>query len=111
MLLRSNLLAKSKTLEGFAYATPERNRVFGSPGHNATVNYLYDQIAALGDYYDVELQPFVELYTDGTATLKVNGVDQEAGLFTYSPSGKFTQPLVSVSNFGCEAVRLLPKVR
>ncbi|KAL8920996.1 MAG: hypothetical protein Q9172_004238 [Xanthocarpia lactea] len=103
VLLRSNLLAKSKTLEGFAYATPERNRVFGSPGHNATVNYLYDQIAALGDYYDVELQPFVELYTDGTATLKVNGVDQEAGLFTYSPSGKFTQPLVSVSSSGCEA--------
>ncbi|KAL8913926.1 MAG: hypothetical protein Q9171_001311 [Xanthocarpia ochracea] len=103
VLLRSNLLAKSKTLEGFAYATPERNRVFGSPGHNATVNYLYDQIVALGDYYDVELQPFVELYTDGTATLKVNGVDQEAGLFTYSPSGKFTQPLVSVSNFGCGA--------
>ena len=54
VLLRSNLLGKSKTLEGFAYATPERNRVFGGPGHNATVNYLYDQIAALGNYYDVE---------------------------------------------------------
>ncbi|KAL8845656.1 MAG: hypothetical protein Q9221_009182 [Calogaya cf. arnoldii] len=103
VLLRSNLLAKSRILEGFAYATPERNRVFGSPGHNATVNYLYDQIAAVGDYYDVKLQPFVELYTAGNASLKVAGVDQEAALFTYSPSGKFTQPLISVANFGCEA--------
>ncbi|KAL8991886.1 MAG: hypothetical protein Q9169_007562 [Polycauliona sp. 2 TL-2023] len=103
VLLRSNLLAKSKVLEGFAYATPERNRVFGGPGHNATVNYLYDQIAALSDYYTVEFQPFVELYTAGNASLKVAGVDQGAALFTYSPSGKFTQPLVLVANFGCDA--------
>ncbi|KAI4225779.1 MAG: hypothetical protein L6R36_003665 [Xanthoria steineri] len=103
VLLRSNLLAKSKILEGFAYATPERNRVFGGPGHNATVNYIYDQIAALGDYYDVEFQPFVELYTAGNATLKVEGVDQKAGLFTYSPSGKFTEPLILVANNGCVA--------
>ncbi|KAL8729062.1 MAG: hypothetical protein Q9166_004979 [cf. Caloplaca sp. 2 TL-2023] len=104
VLLRSNLLAKSTILEGFAYATPERNRVFGGSGHNATVNYLYDQIAALSDYYTVEFQPFVELYTAGNASLKVNGADQSAGLFTYSPSGKFTQPLVLVANFGCAAV-------
>lgn len=108
VLLRSNLLAKSRILEGFAYATPERNRVFGGPGHNATINYLYDQIAALGDYYDVKLQPFVELYTAGNASLKVGGVDQKAGLFTYSPSGKFIQPLILVANNGCVAVLLLP---
>ncbi|KAL8870005.1 MAG: hypothetical protein Q9174_003847 [Haloplaca sp. 1 TL-2023] len=103
VLLRSNLLAKSKTLEGFAYATPERNRVFGGTGHNATVNYLYDQVAALGDYYDVEFQPFVELYTAGNATVNVAGEDQEAGLFTYSPGGEFSLPLVAVANQGCEA--------
>ncbi|KAL8880194.1 MAG: hypothetical protein Q9192_008069 [Flavoplaca navasiana] len=103
VLLRSNLLAKAQILEGFAYATPERNRVFGSPGHNATVNYLYDQIAALSDYYTVELQPFVELYTAGNASLKVAGVDQGAALFTYSPSGQFVQPLITVANNGCVA--------
>ncbi|KAI4176358.1 MAG: hypothetical protein LQ343_001097 [Gyalolechia ehrenbergii] len=103
VLLRSNLLAKSQTLEGFAYATPERNRVFGGPGHNATVNYLYDQVAALGGYYNVELQPFVELYTSGSASVKVAGADQGASLFTYSPSGNFSEPLVAVANFGCEA--------
>lgn len=104
VLLRSNLLAKSKVLEGFAYATPERNRVFGGTGHNATVNYLYDQVAALGGYYDVKFQPFVETYSAGNATVKVAGADQDAKLFTYSPSGKFTEPLVAVANFGCNAV-------
>lgn len=77
--------------------------MFGGPGHNATVNYLYDTVAAL-DYYDVRFQPFVELYTDGNASLKVNGVDQGAKLFTYSPSGKFSEALVSVANLGCNAV-------
>ncbi|KAL8733536.1 MAG: hypothetical protein Q9181_003535 [Wetmoreana brouardii] len=103
VLLRSNLLAKAQTLEGFAYSNPERNRVFGGPGHNATVNYLYDQIAALSSYYDVEYQPFVELYTAGNATVSVNGADQAAQLFTYSPSGKFTESLVVVANLGCNA--------
>lgn len=104
VLLRSNLLAKAKILEGFAYATPERNRVFGSPGHNATVNYLYDQVTALGGYYDVEIQPFVELYSRGSATATVSGQALDAGIFTYSPAGKFTEQLVAVANFGCDAV-------
>ncbi|KAL8756956.1 MAG: hypothetical protein Q9184_004331 [Pyrenodesmia sp. 2 TL-2023] len=103
VLLRSNLLAKSQILEGFAYATPERNRVFGGPGHNATVNYLYDQVAALGGYYNIEFQPFVETYSAGNASVNVAGADQDAQLFTYSPSGKFTEPLVAVANFGCNA--------
>lgn len=105
MLLRSNLLDKARTLEGFAYATPERNRVFGSPGHNATVNYLYDQVTALGDYYTTEIQPFVELYSAGSVSLSVSGDALDAGIFTYSPAGKFTEPLAAVANFGCDAVR------
>ncbi|KAL8716794.1 MAG: hypothetical protein Q9225_005899, partial [Loekoesia sp. 1 TL-2023] len=105
LLLRSNLLSKAQVLEGFAYSTPQRNRVFGGPGHNATVNYLYDQTTSLGGYYNVEFQPFVELYTAGNATVKVNGADQGAQLFTYSPSGTFSEPLVAVANLGCNAVR------
>ncbi|KAL9596581.1 MAG: hypothetical protein Q9219_005708 [cf. Caloplaca sp. 3 TL-2023] len=103
VLLRSNLRAKSQVLENFAYSTPQRNRVFGGPGHNATVNYLYDQVSALGGYYNVEFQPFVELYTAGNASVKVNGADQDARLFTYSPSGTFSEPLVAVANLGCDA--------
>lgn len=77
--------------------------MFGGPGHNATVNYLYDTVTAL-DYYDVQFQPFFELYTDGNASMKVNGVDQGAKVLTYSPSGKFSEALVPVANLGCNAV-------
>ena len=52
----------------------------------------------------MELQPFVELYSAGGANVSVNGEDQNAGLFTYSPSGSFTETLVPIANFGCEAV-------
>lgn len=77
--------------------------MFGGPGHNATVNYIYNTVASL-EYYDVEFQPFVGLYASGNASLKVNGVDQGARLFTYSTSGKFSEPLVPVANLGCNAV-------
>lgn len=77
--------------------------MFGGPGHNATVNYIHNTVASL-EYYDVEFQPFVALYTNGNASLKVNGADQGASLFTYSTSGKFSEALVPVANLGCSAV-------
>lgn len=93
-------------MEDFAYSTPERNRVFGSPGHNLTINWIHDSIKALGDYYDVDFQPFVELYAAGNASLKANGVDQAASLFQYAPSGAFSEEIVPVAKLGCNAVRL-----
>ena len=44
VLLRSELLAKARTLEGFAYATPQRNRQIFTPGHKATYEWLYESI-------------------------------------------------------------------
>lgn len=102
----SDLVEKSTILESFAYATPERNRVFGSPGHKSTLNWIYESIKALGDYYDVEFQPFVELFADGNASLIINGVDQAASVFQYTPPGKLVEELVPVSNLGCNAVSL-----
>ena len=61
-------------------------------------------MAALGGYYNVEFQPFVETYSAGNASVKVAGADQGASLFTYSPPGKFNEPLVAVANLGCDAV-------
>lgn len=100
------LLSRAQTLQDLAYASPERNRVFGSEGHNATTDYLYDTVAALGDYYTVEFQPFVKTFSGGNVTLTtladglaVPGVS----LLTYSPSGRVARPLVAVSNLGCDA--------
>ncbi|KAI9680665.1 MAG: Leucyl aminopeptidase yscIV [Caeruleum heppii] len=110
VLTRSALIADAKTLEGFAYATPERNRAFGGTGHNATVNWIYNRIAELSDYYTVEFQPFVEQYSDGSAKFVAGGKDQGAELFTYAPSGSVTQDIVPVANLGCNATDYPPTV-
>jgi carboxypeptidase Q len=99
-----SLLEEAQTLEDFAYTTAERNRVFGSPGHNATVNYLFDELSSLDDYFTVSLQPFEALFSAGNETFTVNGVDQNATLFTYTPSGLLVDtPIVAVSNLGCNS--------
>lgn len=78
--------------------------MFGSPGHNFTALYLYEQISELEEYYDVEYQPFIETYSGGDASLVVNGEDQGASLMTYAPNGQVEAPFVAVSNLGCNAV-------
>jgi hypothetical protein len=80
--------------------------VFGSPGHNFTALYLYDQISQLEEYYDVEYQPFIETYSGGSASLVVNGESQNASLMTYAPNGQVEAAFVAVSNLGCNAVSL-----
>lgn len=94
------LLAGAKQLQAFADAYPGSNRVFGSPGHNDTVNFLYETLAATS-YYDVSLQEFVELFSGGNASLSTNGEEQEATLLTYTPSGSANAPLIAAQNLGC----------
>ncbi|KAI0120969.1 hypothetical protein BJ170DRAFT_715140 [Xylariales sp. AK1849] len=94
-----DLLAGSQKLQDIADAN-DGNRAFGSTGHNATVDYLYDTLSAL-DYYDVIKQPLVQLLFGGNTSLLVGDVDYEASVMTYSPSGIASAPLVLVSNVGC----------
>lgn len=94
-----NLLAGSQKLQDFADANGN-NRAFGSAGHNATVDYLYNTLCATG-YYDVVKQPFTEIFSTGTASLSVAGEKIEAGIMTYTPGGKFSGPLVAVLGLGC----------
>lgn len=106
VLLRSNLLAKAKTLEGFAYATAERNRLIGTPGHNATVNWIYDTIKSFPDYYTVSLQPF-DLSVGVSATLSVDDKPLEVFAVGLSPSGTAKGPLVHIPNLACDEVSFL----
>jgi aminopeptidase Y len=101
-------LAGAQKLEGFAYASEERNRLIGNPGHNATIYWLKEQLEAL-DYYDVSLQPFstVVQFNFSINAFEVNGTavpESSYLLFEYSPTGKATAPLVVVNNVGCNAV-------
>ncbi|KPM42329.1 putative leucine aminopeptidase 2 [Neonectria ditissima] len=95
-----DLVAGSQKLQDIADAHGG-NRAFGSGGHNATVDYLYDTLTALG-YYDVVKQPFTELFASGTAVVTVNGDDVDAGIMTYTPGGSASGALVAVPNLGCD---------
>ena len=95
----------SKALEDIAYNTPNRNRVVGSKGHNDTVTYLYNQLTALGGYYNVSLQPWTaRIWRNGSAVLIVNGKNISAVVAQYSPSGGLRTGLVLVNNSGCNSV-------
>ena len=104
MVTRDELAEHSQKLQDIAYATEGRNRVFGSPGHVNTVEYLKENLEALDGYYDIQLQPFNALYATGNASLSVSEEDQNAFLFSFSPSGSIEAPFVVVNDVGCNSV-------
>lgn len=99
----------AQQLQDFAYAYPARNRVFGGQAHNDTVNFLAEVLEQTG-YYDVEIQPFVELYAAGNSSLTINGQEVNQTLFTYTPSGQINASLVAVNNLGCNVTDFPPQV-
>lgn len=103
------LRSGAQQLQDFAYAYPDRNRVFGGQAHNDTVNFLAEVLEQTG-YYDVEIQPFVELYSGGNSTLSINGQKTNQTLFTYTPSGRVNASVVAVNNVGCDAADFPPEV-
>jgi hypothetical protein len=101
------LLKKAHILEDIAYASPEKNRVIGSEGHQATVDYIHGQIAKFPKYYTVELQP-VPLVVGVSANLTANNKTIEVYPTTLAPGGNVTGPLVAIPNLGCDEVSLIP---
>lgn len=71
-----NLLAGSQKLQDIADANGG-NRAFGGGGHNATVDWLYTELKKTG-YYDVQKQPFVELFTAATVDFSAGGTEYDA---------------------------------
>ena len=98
-----NLMAGSQKLHDFAEASPGKNRVFGSEGHEATVDWLYKELKAT-KFYHVEKQKQVHLWSKSDASLTVGDKDYNAKPMTYGPSGNVTAEFVHVKNIGCTAV-------
>jgi Zn-dependent M28 family amino/carboxypeptidase len=94
-----NLFKRAEKLQEIAYATPGKNRVIGSPGHEATVAYIQSQLDT--SYYDVTLQG-VDLSIGTNATLTANNKTIQAFATTLAPAGNVTGPLVVIPNLGCE---------
>ena len=102
-ITQTALSTKAQELEDLAYSTPDRTRVMSSEGHNLTLQWITDYLDMMSDYYTYELQPFIALYSNGNATLSVDGEDQGAEIFEYSPGGSVEAEIVPVDNLGCEA--------
>lgn len=100
-------MQKAAKLEAFSElsGTP-RTRVIGSPGHNATVNWVYDAIAKLDKYYSVYIQPFPVVTSSGS--ISVNDVLLESAPMSFTGAGSPVAELVPIANLGCDAVRPLP---
>lgn len=98
------MLGHCAKFQEFADAYPEKNRHTSSSGHNDTVDYIYNTIASMSDYWDVELQPFnATLQIYGNANLTVNGQAVNVTVMSNSPSGTFAgYEVVPVDNVGCE---------
>lgn len=97
----------AKALEAIAYNTTGRNRVIGSPGHEATVKYIYDQLTqpSLEGYYNVTLQEFsARIVKSATGSLIVNGKNLSINIGGYSPSGTLNASLALAGNLGCTEV-------
>ncbi|GAB7363568.1 hypothetical protein MBLNU230_g3835t1 [Neophaeotheca triangularis] len=95
-----SLLASAARLQEIADANGG-NRVFGSGGSNATIDWLEAELNALGTY-DVYRQPFVELFSGGFATFSAGGSEYDVALMTYAPNGEASAALIPVDNLGCE---------
>jgi hypothetical protein len=108
LISEDDLLAGASELQAIADANGG-NRVFGGPGHQATVDFLFDTLNETG-YYDVFLQEFVALYSGGPSELTVNGEEIDALIMTYTASGDVSGPLVLVDNLGCEEGDFPPEV-
>ncbi|EFQ32028.1 peptidase family M28 [Colletotrichum graminicola] len=97
-----DLLAGSQKLQSIADAHGG-NRAFGGGGHNATVDWLVEELQKL-DYYDIYKQPFTEEFVGSTAALNIKGVDVQSRPLVYTPAGNVSNaPLVAVANSGCDA--------
>jgi hypothetical protein len=100
------LRKKAETLQKIAYDSPNNNRVIGSEGHQATIDWIHDTIAQFPQYYSLELQPF-NLTVGESANLTVNGKSYDVAAVGLAPSGHVSAPLVAVANLGCEEVSVM----
>jgi hypothetical protein len=93
------LAAKAKQLESFAYSTPTNNRVIGSKGHQATVDWITETIKQFPDYYTISQQG-VPLNVGESANVTILGEATTAYAVGFAPGGKVSGNLVVVKNLG-----------
>ncbi|PSN67369.1 leupeptin-inactivating enzyme 1 precursor [Corynespora cassiicola Philippines] len=92
---------KAHLFERFAYDSPAKNRVIGSEGHQATIDYITNTIKQYPDYYTITQQP-MPLSVGIEANVTINGKDTDAYAVGLAPGGTASGSLVAIPNLGCE---------
>lgn len=111
-ITKETILGHAKALEDIAFATPDRNRVMGSPGHQGTIDYLLAQFEPLLEHFDVTVQEFPVIFWRGTGALKVGDLDTgELSPFRYSPTATITGQLVHIEGGGCDMAEFGEEVK
>ncbi|RAH50504.1 putative aminopeptidase Y [Aspergillus brunneoviolaceus CBS 621.78] len=99
----SDLLEGTQRLQDFAYAYPQRNRVFGGAAHNDTLGYIYRELNATGAY-DLHRQPQIHTWTKHNQSVTTaEGQSLIAHSMAHSPSTNVTAELALVPQLGCSA--------
>lgn len=104
------LLQKARETQEAAYQSPMRNRVYGTPGHENTLQLIEKYLKSTGDYYTIERQEFLSHDSDHTA---MSGNFSVAGqpykfmfanhVYNKSERQNIGGPIVPIQNFGCNA--------
>ncbi|CZT19290.1 probable leupeptin-inactivating enzyme 1 precursor [Ramularia collo-cygni] len=112
---RAEDLYKLAELSWHEYNRP--TRVIGSAGHKATLEYIWSQLAQLGDYYTLSDQSFPAFSGSVYESRLVIGSDviQNASAMSLTPPTKDKEPvhgdLILVNESGCSASDYPPSVK
>lgn len=112
-IIPMNLFTRAKDLLNFAQLSTETygqpTRVSGSPGHYATLDYIYSTLAQLGDFYTLQNQTFgIFSGSISNSILIINGtVPKSAKPMVRTPPTTYRQPisglLIKAQNYGCNS--------
>ena len=99
-----DLMKGSQKLQDIADAN-DGTRVFGSSGSNATIDWLFEELTSLGTY-DVYKHYFIELFSDSSATLAVEGSETDfvplPMSYTTPTDGVVVADFIQIAELGCE---------
>ncbi|EAU80818.1 leucine aminopeptidase 1 [Coprinopsis cinerea okayama7 len=105
LVTRRALVRHARKLQSFAELSPRQpNRAFGSPGHNATIEYIKELLDKTG-YYDTRYESLPYTYSESSSNFRIESGESVEALptksFFYAPSGNVSAPLVALEEFGC----------
>lgn len=100
----AELMTKAQSIEAFAYASPDKNRLVGTPGLEDSMQYIWDILDDL-DYYDLSRQWFDFDFGGEKIKTSVQGsrshaliriVDKSAGTTSSLKPREATQTMYSI---------------